>query len=409
MNILLGNLTYKPHIGGIENSFRHISDVFKKQGHEVIIVCSDLSPERDKRLCDIEIENGIKIYRYKRYHPKFLLLKPLLNISDIIKSYLLVRKLDNKYKFDFSIVRNMRVGLGVNLALKKKPVIYVLSSITKYLDNKKLNLYKGNFFAKFLKWFYHNRIIIGQDIFFEKALIRRSSLNVVFSENMLSQINQLVNINNNIKIIRPGVDSTRFRKNAHKNSFLKNNHKEFIFILLGRLISVKGADVAIKAFSKLNIPNTKLYIVGDGPEKNKLINLTKKLEIEKKVSFFSKTSTPEYFFSISHAFLMTSTYESFGQTILEAMSSELPVIGFKSDSINCRTATEEVIDNSINGFLCNYGIENLTTAMKKIATLSINERQKMGEQNRKKIIDTFSWEYFCNSIMETESIRNIQK
>lgn len=413
MNILLANLTYLPHIGGIENSFRHISDVYKKQGHNVIIVCSNIKPDKRGDLKKTEKINGIKVYRFKRYVPFFKFLKPFVNITDIIRTYFLVKKLNLKYNFDFSIVRNMKVGIGIKFALKTKPVIYVLSSITKFLDKKSLNDFKGNHILKFIKWFYYNKIIIGQDVFFEKYLLRKSNLNIVFSKNMWSQVNQLIKIDKSkIKLITPGVDSKRFFKTKDVvidklNSQIKSD--DFVFLLLGRLIKVKGVDVAIKAFGQLKYPLAKFLIVGDGPELINLKKLVKKMYLEEKVFFLPKTSMPENYFSISDAFLMTSSYESFGQTILEAMSSELPVIGFKSDGINIRTATTEIIEQSKNGFLCENNYKSLAHVMEKVINLPLTERKKIGKQNRSKIINTYSWQYFSDSIIELEIIKNSLK
>lgn len=412
MNILLANLTYLPHIGGIENSFRHISEIYKKQGHKVVIVCSNLVSDKTAKLDSFEIINGIEVHRYNRYHPKFKFLKPFVIATDIIRSFLLVKKLDKTYKFDFSIVRNMKVGLGVRFALKTRPVIYVIPAISKYQDEKNINSFNGNAPTRFIKWVLNDKIILAQNYFIEKMLIRKSDYNIVFSQNMISQVKQIVNIDEDrIKLINPGVDSERFRtkkKNlCFKEEKIEINSKNFNFLILCRLISIKGIDKAIKAIKHLNSLKLKLLIVGDGPELNRLINYTKKNSLEKQVLFFNKTHTPEEYFSISDAFLMTSTYEPFGQTILEAMSSELPVVGFKSDGVYIKTATDEMIEDNINGFLCNYSIEDLASAMNKIASLPIIERHRMGKRNRCKIENEYSWEFFCNSILELELIKKL--
>lgn len=409
MNILLANLTYLPHFGGIENSFRHISEVYKEQGHNVVIVCSNIKTDKSGKLKTFENINDVNVYRYNRYTPTFKLFKPFVNVMDIIKSYFLVKKLDKIYNFDVSIVRNMKVGIGVRFALKTKPVIYVLSSITKFLDKKSLNNFKGNYIIKFIKWFYYNKIIIGQDVFFEKYLLIKSNLNVVFSKNMLNQVNQLIKIDNRkIKLINPGVDSKRFFKNNNIIlDELKNKIKfdDFVFLILGRLIKVKGIDVAIKAFGKLKSHNAKFLIVGDGPERKNLKNLVTKMCLDKNIFFLPKTTLPENYFSISDAFLMTSNYESFGQTILEAMSSELPIIGFKADDVNIKTATEEIIDDSINGFLCENSVQDLTNTMQKVMSLSEIEKRKIGKLNRHKVIDSYSWKNFAKSILETQNLK----
>ena len=408
MNILLANLTYLPHLGGIENSFRHISEIYQKQGHNVIIVCSNVKPGNRGKLEQNETINGVKVYRYNRFSPIFDFLKPFVNLTDIIQSYLLVRKLDLIYDFDFSIVRNMKVGVGARLALKAKPVIYVLSSITKFLDYKKLNEFKGHYISNLIRWFYHNKITLGQDVYFEKVLLRISSLNVVFSKNMINQVNELLKIDSNkIKLITPGVDSNRFVKKENivvgeLESQIKS--ADFVFLLLGRLINVKGVDVAIKAFRDLKYSSAKFVIVGNGPELDYLKTMVGQMSLEEKVIFISKTSVPEDYFAISDAFLMTSSYESFGQTILEAMSSELPVIGFKSNDRNIRTATSEIIKNSENGFLCGNSVLELTETMQKIIDLTHSERQAIGRNNRLTIKNNYTWQQFANSILDLEII-----
>ena len=75
MNILLANLTYLPHFGGIENSFRHISDTYNKQGHNVVIVCSNIKTDKSGKLKTFENINGVKVYRYNRFIPKFKIFK----------------------------------------------------------------------------------------------------------------------------------------------------------------------------------------------------------------------------------------------------------------------------------------------------------------------------------------------
>ena len=260
MNILLANLTYLPHIGGIENSFRHISAIYKNQGHNVVVVCSNLVSDKKGKLDSFEIINGIEVHRYNHYEPKFKFLKPFVIAADIINSWLLVNKLDKTYKFDFSIVRNMRVGLGVRFALKTSPVIYVIPAISKYQDDKSINCFSGNALVRLIKWVIHRKIILALNYFFEKMLIRKSDYNVVFSQNMMTQVNHIVNIDDNrIRLIRPGVDSERFKPKKNNlclnEEHIETNSNNFNFLILCRLISIKGIDRAIEAIKLLNSSN----------------------------------------------------------------------------------------------------------------------------------------------------------
>ena len=97
---------------------------------------------------------------------------------------------------------------------------------------------------------------------------------------------------------------------------------------------------------------------------------------------------------------MPSTYESFGQTILEAMSSGLPILGFKSNGSDVMTATNEIVENGINGFLCNFSVSDLSDILNKFLSLSRQELVKINEINRKKVSDHFTWDNFCKSLIE---------
>lgn len=402
MNILLGNINYYPHIGGIENSFRSISEIYKREGHRIAIICSNKPPNGEKKLKDFEIINEIEVYRYDGFESNLRILKILSSIMHVIQSYKLAKKLDQEFNFDFALVRNMKVGLGVKLALNKKKVIYVLSALTKLLDYKEIQEFKGSFIKRLFLWLFHNKLILGQDILIEKILLKIATLNVVFSNNMLDQVNNFIEKgNNNLLLIKPGVDSDRF--NAINEYQKRDSKKLFDFLILGRLIKVKGVDMAIKSIAKISNDNIRLTVVGDGPELNSLVKLTKELNLEGKVKFIPKTSKPEKYYSNCDAFLMTSYYESFGQTILEAMSSGLPIIGFEPDGKIIKTSTSEIVENEVNGFLCAYTIEDLAISMNSLLEMSRKELKRISERNREKVIQNYSWENFTNSIIDVVS------
>jgi glycosyltransferase involved in cell wall biosynthesis len=218
---------------------------------------------------------------------------------------------------------------------------------------------------------------------------------------MLKQLKEFVSIKNErIHLIKPGVDYNRFlriEEIANRNLFPENY---FNFLILGRIIKVKGIDLAINAISNINHLNVRLRIVGDGPELKFLKDLTRELKLGEKVEFRSETLRPEKYYLQADAFLMTSSYESFGQTILEAMSSGLPIIGFKPDGHKVKTSTNEIVEDQINGFLCDYRIEDLVACMVKLIAMPKEKRNEISNRNREKVIKNYSWENFSNKLTE---------
>ncbi len=81
-----------------------------------------------------------------------------------------------------------------------------------------------------------------------------------------------------------------------------------------------------------NIPS-KLLLVGDGPERNRLESLCREKSLCDLVTFAGKLKDTEGVLSISDLFLLTSESESFGLAALEAMAAGVPVISTNTGGI----------------------------------------------------------------------------
>ncbi len=102
--------------------------------------------------------------------------------------------------------------------------------------------------------------------------------------------------------------------------------KEFIF--LGRMVSDKGAELAIKAFSKFfhdkkNSPDLKLTMVGDGPERKYLEKLVDNFKLNNSVKFTGPLCGEQLVSCLNeHKFLLVPSVweEPFGVVVLEGMA-----------------------------------------------------------------------------------------
>jgi len=134
-----------------------------------------------------------------------------------------------------------------------------------------------------------------------------------------------------------GVDLKRFRpqKKAQKQSTLIN------ILFVGRLVKEKGIYNLFKMFNSIDksIKNIKLTIIGNGPEKDKLINLINQRNLEKKIEIKtvsygeipSEYSQADIFCLFSQA---TTYWEEYlGMALIEAIASGLPVIATLSGAI----------------------------------------------------------------------------
>ena len=129
-----------------------------------------------------------------------------------------------------------------------------------------------------------------------------------------------------------------------KTSKLKDKN----IITVSRLDYGKRIDEIIRAFSKVNDIEWKLYILGDGKEMDNLSNLIKELELEDRVfleGYKNKEEIEEYMLK-SSLFLMASVTEGLPMVLLEAMSYGVPCIAYQTES-----GVNDIISDNINGYV----------------------------------------------------------
>lgn len=105
----------------------------------------------------------------------------------------------------------------------------------------------------------------------------------------------------------------------------KNNtsKRDIDILFIGRIESQKNLSKFIRIIKNVSseFKKIKVVIVGDGSEKIKINRLIKKLKLEKNVKILPPTLNPVDFYQRSKIFLLTSDYEGFPLTLLEAISS----------------------------------------------------------------------------------------
>lgn len=160
----------------------------------------------------------------------------------------------------------------------------------------------------------------------------------------------------------------------------------YTFISSGRLLnSHKGYDIAINALAlaKKKKPDFefKYLIAGDGPDRTNLQDLIQRRGLEKEITLKGWTQFSDLldFYHSGDIFLHPSRFDPFPNSVMEAMSCGLPVIG--SDMAG--SVLDRVLDG-YNGYIHLAGdVEDLSNKILQVVNLDTNELQKMGENSRK--------------------------
>ena len=116
---------------------------------------------------------------------------------------------------------------------------------------------------------------------------------------------------------------------------------------MNRLNKVKRVDILINSLSVINkMYDAQLIIIGDGPEKETLKNLVKKLSIEDNVHFLGFRDDVIQWMINSDIFVTASQVEGSPNSLIEAVC-----LGIPSIATDCPTGPKEILNNGDQGIL----------------------------------------------------------
>lgn len=190
-----------------------------------------------------------------------------------------------------------------------------------------------------------------------------------------------------IKVIYNGIDDTNFllpeTNGLKKNIGIPDNSK--VLGTVARLDSIKNQKMMIKALKLVHqyFPDTHLVIVGDGPEKDRLIDLASKLELLPYIRLLGFREDAHIFYKIMDIFLLTSFSEGTAMTLLEAMASSIPCV------VTDVGGNPEIVINGETGIIVPNNNEQQLAD--KICDLikKRDVKDKMGKAGRKRFVENF--------------------
>ena len=196
--------------------------------------------------------------------------------------------------------------------------------------------------------------------------------------------------NENIEIVPLGINLNEYRNIPERGKFKEKQHiheNEKLLLFLGRIHEIKGLDLLVKSFSKIEQNDVKLAIVGgDYGFKGELDNLIKKLNIDDNVLFPGVLTGRDKIEALVDCdiFIMPSRYESFTTSGLEAMACCKPLILTENNHISSWVDGEA-------GLSCEFNTKDLTNSI-EILLNDENKCLSYGKSGRKLVENKYNWD-----------------
>lgn len=134
-------------------------------------------------------------------------------------------------------------------------------------------------------------------------------------------------------------------------------------VAAGRLAGVKNYPLLIEAVAQLTgRMRASLWILGDGPDRSRLEALARERGVGSVVQFLGFQPNPFRFIVAADVFVLTSTYEGFGNVLIEAMACGTPVVATRSPG------TVEIIKDGETGLLVEHDARSIANAIAELLT-----------------------------------------
>lgn len=375
--------SYPPFINGVSTSVETLKMALEEKGHTVYVVTvgqnsTTYQYDEEKRILKVPgIPIGIYDYRITSIYP----LKVINQIRD----------------WNLDVIHShteSTIGLFARLISKQFSIPLVHTYHTMYKDytyylsrNHKLFDLGCKKVVEYLSKFYCDNTA---DAF------------IVPTIKTYRMFREEYHYDKDIYIVPTGIDAKRFYKenvDLKKVGKIRKSYgfrkKDFVVLFVGRLAQEKNIDFLLRVMQKIKkyYSNIKLFIVGDGPDREKYEADSKVLDVEDVVVFAGRVDWHDMplYYHTADCFITASITETQGLTVIEALAADLPVTCIKDE------AFETMVEDGANGYFfeteeeCASLLKDLAFSPSKVKTLKSKARES---------IKKYSLEQFATSVEE---------
>ena len=360
IRVLLFTTAFRPFIGGSELAIENIAKRLPNVFFDI------LTPRYSLKLPAFERLDNVHIWRIGIGNNKDKWLFPILGVFKAMKLYRRERH---------ALIHVYQASHAAGAALFAKFFIQNIPLI--------LTLQEGEDFKKQSRW--------KKDI--RNFIIRRVDYATAISE-YLQHFAVSVNDKLAVQVIPNGVDFKLFSTvidddKRHKlRSRLGIAPDDKVIISVSRFVKKNNIETVLKAFAEV-VPrfHSKLLLVGDGPLRKELKDMTERFHISDKVIF---TGSVDYsvlptYLQCADVFVRPSLSEGLGTAFLEAMAAGLPIIGPSVGGIG------DFLQDGETGLFCvPLDYENIASKISDILK-DDNLRSKLIHNGQELIRSKYDW------------------
>lgn len=278
-------------IGGIEKVVPEVAEYLSKNDYQVsVFVLYGGVPDtqkfwsKSKSLAEGESKNA--------FHKIFKIIARIFSL----KNFLI------KNKIDIIIVSAQGISiivlLGKYLRIIKNPVVLYI----------------------------HEKLTVSGKLylFLIKRLYPKADGFISVSNGLKKELEETLSINKNISVLAYNCLPNNFGQETEEVTL---NYPQPIFITASRLEKVKGVDILVDNFVKFAEKNQgTLAILGEGSMEAELKEKVVKVGLEKRIIFLGGVTTVSSYLKKATAYISIAREESFGLSLIEALSCKIPVI-----------------------------------------------------------------------------------
>lgn len=363
MKIAMMTNNYKPFVAGVPISIERLTESLRKQGHQVVVFAPSYAGQQEEE----------DVVRYRA------LLKGVACGFSVPDS------------LDPVIERKFREG-NFDVIHVHHPMM--IGNMARYLSRKYQVPMVFTYHTRYEQYLHYIGLAAFKEIMpaYTRYFTKGCDLVIAPTAHMKRHLSE-IGVETRIDVLPTGLKDDSFAPDKEKAKEIRKKmagERKYLFLCVARLAKEKNIDFLIRCMKMRKDKcgaDFKLMLVGEGPYRKQLEELTEDLGLTEEIIFTGSVPNEEIknYCHAGDLFLFASESETQGIVLLESMAAGTPVLAVKA------TGTEDIVIDGINGYMTSASENEFTDKLMDI--LEKRETEILTEQ----VIDA-AREYKCEKV-----------